>query len=406
MNGSEKSALSILLADLLEEILSRADNPGECASHLAGRIREIIGVKTVLVFLGSEFSRTRAHELVSAVPARRKDFASEPGLLRLLDTMYELDSSRFLDPDEECAEPLPTALGAALREAGFGPSILVPLRYAEKRMGALLLLDILDRSGLENLLATLDRLSGVLALVLRNSFMYLNLEDAVRHRTADLLAEREQLRTALEEKNVLLQEIHHRVKNNLQIIESLLYLQGQRTGEAEAASALRTARGRITSMALVHEELYSSDDLSSVDLGRYVPRLARAILASHGCPAAATFSLAPLPVSLNAGIHLGLILNELVTNAVKYALRDRSDGRLEIRIEAEGGECRIELRDDGPGFPPDLPSEGRERLGMSIVRSLAEQFGGTVRWFGGIGREDGAPGMTVEVRLSREALER
>lgn len=400
MNGSDSNALSILLADLLEEILSRSDNPGTCSAHLASRIREIIGVRTVLVFQCSEFSGSHTHELISAVPDRRRQAAESREILVLLETAHGFDSSRFIDPSEDSDDPREAAVRGALRGAGFGPSILVPLRYGGGQVGVLLLLDILDRHSMSNLLVSLDRLSGVLALVLRNSFMYLRLEDAVRRRTEDLLAEREQLRSALAEKNVLLQEIHHRVKNNLQIIESLLYLQGQQNAGSPAAPALLTARGRISSMALVHEELYSADDLSSVDLGRYIPRLTRSILESHGCRVVPSFSMIPLRVSLNAGIHIGLILNELLTNSAKYALVGREDGRLEIRIDSDDTNWYLALADDGPGLPPESERTGRESLGMSIVRSLSEQFDGDVRW------TSGRPGLRVEVRLSREAMGR
>lgn len=400
MTGSENNALSFLLADLLEEILSRSDNPGACSTHLAGRIREIVGVKTVLVFQCSEFSDSHAHELISAVPDRRRTAAESREILTLLEAAHGFAASRFVDPGEDAGDPRDAAVRDALRGAGFGPSILVPLRYGGGQVGALLLLDILDRHSMGNLLVSLDRLSGVLALVLRNSFMYLKLEDTVRRRTEDLLAEREQLRSALEEKNVLLQEIHHRVKNNLQIIESLLYLQGQQNAGSPAAPALLTARGRISSMALVHEELYSADDLSSVDLERYIPRLTRSILESHGCGIVPTFSMGTLRVSLSAGIHIGLILNELITNSVKYAFRGSTTGRMDIRVDSDESNCYIALTDDGPGLSPDSERTDRESLGMSIVRSLCEQFYGDVRW------TNGQPGLRVEVRLSREALGR
>ncbi len=354
----------------------------------------------MLVFQCSEFSDSHAHELISAVPDRRRTAAESPDILTLLEAAHGFPSSRFIDPGEDSGDPRETAVFQALRSAGFGPSILVPLRYGGTQVGALLLLDILDRHSLGNLLVSLDRLSGVLALVLRNSFMYLRLEDTVRRRTEDLLTEREQLRSALAEKNVLLQEIHHRVKNNLQIIESLLYLQGQQNAGSPAAPALLTARGRISSMALVHEELYSADDLSSVDLGRYIPRLTRSILESHGCGIVPSFGLGPLRVSLNAGIHIGLILNELITNSVKYAFQGRTAGRMEIRVDSDEANCYIALTDDGPGLPPDSERTGPESLCMSIVRSLSEQFCGEVRW------TNVRPGLRVEVRLSREALGR
>ncbi len=406
MNESERSALSILLADLLEEILIRADNPGECSTYLAGRIREIVGVKTVLLFQYTHFSDSPTHELISAVPDRRRSTAEFPFIEKLLEAAHVLRSSRFIDPEANPEELSGDSSEKALKDAGIGPSILVPLRYGDSQVGALLLLDIMDRHNLGNLIFSLDRLSGVLALILRNSFMYARMEEVVRLRTADLLAEREQLRSALAEKNVLLQEVHHRVKNNLQIIESLLYLQGQQNPESPAAPALLTARGRISSMALVHEDLYAGDDLSSVDLGRYVPRLTRSILDTHDCGIVPSLSIDPLKVSLNAGIHIGLILNELITNAVKYAFRGRNEGRLEIWIERDDANCCITLEDDGPGLPACNEQKNRESLGMSIVRSLAEQFGGEVHWSPGEHGFGGHPGLRAKVRLSRESLER
>jgi two-component sensor histidine kinase len=388
MNDTKSAAFSLLLSDLLENILARADNPKDCTAQLSGRIRDLIGVRSVFVFQCASIAPSHEHELLSVTPERRRGLAASEAMEKLLVLAHGLRGVHYVDPQADCAcdkEPdldaaLHSALCAALLELQSGPSIFAPLRYGDKQMGLLLLLDILDEHNIATLTASLERLSGVLALILRNAFLYSDLERAVAERTKTLEQEQAKLRHALTEKDVLLKEVHHRVKNNLQIIDSLLHMQSERNEYAAVKQALAEGRGRVSSMAMVHEELYRSEDLSTIELERYLPKLVDKLFMGSNQPVRREFELEPLRVSLSAGIPIGLIVNEIVMNAIKYAFAERADGRLEMRLRREGALYRLCIKDDGPGLPPGLDPDAQDTLGMSIVRGLADQLGGQALW--------------------------
>ncbi len=196
----------------------------------------------------------------------------------------------------------------------------------------------------------------------------------------------EQIRGSLEEKEVLLREIHHRVKNNLAVISSVFYLESTTTDHPEALRVLAESRARIQSMALVHEFLYRSDRLSAVDFAEYATQLARQLLDSMQVgQRATTLDLATAPVSLpiDTAIPCGLILNEILTNCLKHAFPpDRMPARPTIRLvlERDGdGVCTLSVSDNGVGFVGVDPQQGRT-LGLRLMRSLAQQVDGTIEF--------------------------
>ncbi|HAE23012.1 MAG TPA: hypothetical protein DCG47_11905, partial [Spirochaetaceae bacterium] len=224
MSDDQGAAFSMLLSDLLENILARAENPKDCATHLSGRIRDLIGVKSVFVFQCSSIAPSHEHALLSVTPERRRDIADSAAMEALIRLAHGLRGVQYIDPQADCAcekEPdldadMHKALCAALLGLQSGSSIFVPLRYGDRQVGMILLLDVLDEHNIATLTASLERLAGVLALILRNAFLYGDLERAVAERTKTLEDEQAKLRMALTEKEVLLKEVHHRVKNNLQ----------------------------------------------------------------------------------------------------------------------------------------------------------------------------------------------
>lgn len=388
MSDSAIAAFSILLSDLLENILARAENPKDCTAHLSSRIRDLIGVKSVFVFQCASIAPSHRHELLSVTPERRRNLAESRAMEPLIHCAHGLVGVQFIDPRPGApAENAPglnardrEALCAALVSLGSGPSIFVPLRYADKQMGMLLLLDILDDHNIAALSSSLERLAGVLALILRNAFLFGDLERAVAERTDTLEREQAKLRLALNEKDVLLKEVHHRVKNNLQIIDSLLHMQSERSEYAAVKQALAEGRGRVSSMAMVHEELYRSSDLSTIELERYLPKLVDKLFLGSSKSVQCSYGLEPLRVNLSSGIPIGLIVNEIVMNSLKYAFAGRGDGRLELRLKRDGALYKLCIKDDGPGLPPGLDPALQDTLGMSIVRGLADQLGGQAQW--------------------------
>lgn len=188
------------------------------------------------------------------------------------------------------------------------------------------------------------------------------------------------IKRSLAEKEILLKEIHHRVKNNMQVISSLLFLQMEQVTDPADRELFAESQKRIQAMALVHEELYSSSDLSSVDMRDYVTRLVDRVLAGADVPVDARFALDSLRLPVTRSIPCGLALNELVMNAVKHAFRPRQgvdeQAVLRVDLRAEDGWAVLTVEDSGPGLPPDFDYKTSPTLGMTLVASLVRQLRG------------------------------
>lgn len=199
-----------------------------------------------------------------------------------------------------------------------------------------------------------------------------------------------QLRESLEQKEILFKEVHHRVKNNLQVISSLMNLQSRRLTDPRARDILEDSHARVRAIALVHERLYRSPDLTSVDAQEYLESLAGALLRTHASTEVAIelkVDARGRRLEVDAAVPCGLVVNELVTNALKHAFVGRERGRLVVRLSAEGSWHRLAVQDDGVGFPAGLDFERATTLGLRLVRSLAEQLGGQLTIQGEEGAE-------------------
>jgi PAS domain S-box-containing protein len=189
------------------------------------------------------------------------------------------------------------------------------------------------------------------------------------------------LRTSLQEKEIMLKEIHHRVKNNLQVISSLLSIQSTYLADPRDAQNFQESRDRIRTMALVHERLYQSDDLASIDFGPYVERLAANLFRSYtGSGGRVVLRVDVKDVRLDAdrSIPCGLIVNELVTNALKYAFPDGRNGTITVAMQQDGSHYLLIVSDDGIGMRADFDLAETESLGLQLVNMLASQLDGTV----------------------------
>jgi PAS domain S-box-containing protein len=188
----------------------------------------------------------------------------------------------------------------------------------------------------------------------------------------------EALRRALDDKNTLLKELYHRVKNNLQLIISLFNLQVRTLAEGQARQALLEAAGRVRAMALVHERLYQSRTLSSIALDEFVAelchQLARAASAAQR-GIVMRVEAEPVEIGLDVAVPLGLLLNELVSNCLKHAFPEGRHGRIAVRIAREGEEnMRLTVSDDGVGLPPGFDQTSRQTLGLKLVAALSDQL--------------------------------
>jgi two-component sensor histidine kinase/CHASE2 domain-containing sensor protein len=203
------------------------------------------------------------------------------------------------------------------------------------------------------------------------------LERRVSERTAELSKANATLTDLVDEKNVLIKEIHHRVKNNLQIISSLLNLQANYIEDPVALHFFHESRSRVRSMALIHEKLYQSNDLAKVDFQDYLKTLTSGLQASfsgRSHPVQLRVEVDSIMLGVDSAVPCGLIVNELVTNCFKYAFAERAG---EIRVAMKRlPESRLELTvsDDGVGFPKDLDFRNTESLGMQLVTALTDQL--------------------------------
>jgi PAS domain S-box-containing protein len=190
----------------------------------------------------------------------------------------------------------------------------------------------------------------------------------------------EELRESLREKELLLREVHHRVKNNLQIIMSLLSLQARRCENPESRSALKESRDRIKSIAVIHEKIYRSQKLSRIHFGDFVHDITAALLEAEGRgELSLELRCAGEAFSAETAIPLALIVNELVTNALKHAFPGGRRGTITLDCHDTGeGAVVLIVRDDGSGFPEDKDITTMETLGLVLVHALATQIGGTV----------------------------
>lgn len=190
----------------------------------------------------------------------------------------------------------------------------------------------------------------------------------------------EQLKASLREKEVLLREIHHRVKNNMQVISSLLSLESARVGDPTTRQHFLDSMNRIHSMALVHEKLYRSGNLATIDFGEYLTSVTDQLMRlSHTPGVTCTVRAEKLSLSVDTAIPCGLIVNELVTNALKHAFGGRDTGKISVTLtKADDTSATLTVRDDGVGFPDGLDFRTAQTMGLSLVVSLTHQIGGTV----------------------------
>ncbi|NMO08268.1 sensor histidine kinase [Methanobacterium subterraneum] len=190
-----------------------------------------------------------------------------------------------------------------------------------------------------------------------------------------------QLTKLNQQKEMLIKEVHHRVKNNLMIISSLLNLQSNYLKDEESKEIFKESQNRAKSMALIHERLYRSADLKNIDFKEYITTLANDLYRTYvkdPSRVALELNIQDVNIDINAAIPLGLILNELITNSMKHAFPNGKDGAVSISFGKNDDEFILKVSDDGIGFPSDLDYTKTNSLGMQLVNSLTNQINGKI----------------------------
>lgn len=216
--------------------------------------------------------------------------------------------------------------------------------------------------------------AAVLPFTVPHVFDLIRQAKATEQRTAEL-------RASEERKDALLQEVHHRVKNNLAVICSLFYLESIHSRDEETAEIFQDMQNRVHSMALVHESLYGAENLARIDFAEYARNLAEDILASHGNPTVPVrlkTELEPVTMSADLAVPCGLILNELVSNAFKHGFPEGTEGEIKLTLHSDaGGRYTLCVQDSGVGIPAGLDFKTSQSLGLKLVRLLTQQIRGS-----------------------------
>ena len=207
---------------------------------------------------------------------------------------------------------------------------------------------------------------------------------------------KKKIKESLEEKEMLLKEIHHRVKNNLMIISSLLNLQSNYIKDKKSQDIFKESQNRARSMALIHERLYRSADLKRIDFGDYIQSLSKDLFntyISDSSIIALKIDVENIFMDINTAIPLGLIVNELITNSLKHAFPNGRKGEISVGFHKKDEECEFTVEDNGIGFPKDIDYQKTESLGLQIVTNLTGQIDGKIE------KHDKNPGTEFKINF-------
>jgi len=199
---------------------------------------------------------------------------------------------------------------------------------------------------------------------------------------------------------VLLKEIHHRVKNNLQVVSSLLNLQSKSVQDEKALEAIKEGRDRVKSMALIHQDLYREDNLTGIDIKEYIEKLTFSLFSSYNIDPQNIIlktDIDPLQLDVDTLIPLGLILNELISNALKYAFSENEKGILQVTLKQQDSRLLLEVKDNGKGLPEGWHYEKISSLGYQLIKSFVQKLKAELK-------VDGSKGTHVQMLISKYKL--
>jgi two-component sensor histidine kinase len=359
---SQALATKLLAIEIIHELLANTTS-GHLATALVEQMRELSGARTVIA-LEHPLVGT-SHRILAIEPSRRAAEYSPELLNKYCQNCNDLSKL----PDT---------------------TLVMPLKAAGELLGALVFigLPMPDRKG--ELVRTLQSIIPSVAMALRNAIFQEQLEQKVQERTRDLAH-------MLEEKEVLLRELYHRTKNTLGVITSLLMLKGAEYADNDGVQKLvRSVEQRIRAIALVHDQLYRSQDLSCVDMGEYLPELLKQLAQTYGQSTDqvnCAVEIGDQYLLFDTVIPFGLIITELISNSCRYARQPLQNLVINLQLQDMGADqLSFIFRDNGPGLSPtELGTpyhiHGKTH-GLQVVRALVEhQMGGTMTFGAGPGFE-------------------
>jgi hypothetical protein len=213
----------------------------------------------------------------------------------------------------------------------------------------------------------------------------------------------EQIKASLKEKEVLLREVHHRVKNNLQIISSLLDMSSMQTDNQETIDLFTDSRNRVNAMALIHTQLYGSERFDKIDMAEHVLELSKSLLQVYSMEKTIELNIKSVNIflSINQAIPCALVLNELISNVCKHAYREGQKGTISIFMQKSGDDTiLLRIKDDGSGIPEGFDIEEVKSLGLSLVRNLIyNQLKGKIDFRRNMGTE-----IRIDFKVAREKV--
>jgi len=266
-----------------------------------------------------------------------------------------------------------------MREAGIKCLLMQPMVFQDRVVGLLEVSDSRSEHVFSEQEISLAQLfANQAAGAIENARLY----ERAQNEIAERLRAEEQITASLREKEVLLKEIHHRVKNNLQVISSLLRLQSREIEDQDILEIFHESQHRVRSMALIHEKLYRSEDLARVDFGSYIQDLAGFLFRSYKAEHSSirlNVDAGGVSLPIDSAVPCGLILNELISNSLKHAFVDRQEGVIQVLLAADQNErVRLTVSDDGVGFPNSIDYQRASTLGLQLVNTLVDQLDGEI----------------------------
>jgi len=243
--------------------------------------------------------------------------------------------------------------------------------------------NILLRKDNELQATRISQQNTLLSIGVISALVFLSLATFLYLQRKKLRSTKRQLEASLGEKETLLKEIHHRVKNNLQLVTSLLNIQAEKESPQTIGEFLTQGQNRVKSMALIHEQLYRSDNVSSINMQEYFEKLVKSILEIHGNPSISyEIQTENNHLDIDKAIPLGLIINELVNNSLKHAFTNNGAGNLQVQMKEIADQLEVNIKDDGKGFPSE-PT--KNSIGLQLVNILAKQLRGRFEFHHQIG---------------------